>query len=46
MFADDAFSIPGLTLECLFQLDIRPECNALDVPIREEIADLCIFRRY
>ena len=46
MFADNVFSIPDLTPERLFQLDIRPGCNALDVPIKEEMADLCVFRRY
>ena len=46
MFADNVFSIPDLTPQRLFQLDIRPECNALEVPIKEEIADLCVFRRY
>ena len=46
MFADNVFSIPDLTLERLFQLDIRPGCNALDVPIKQEMADLCVFRRY
>jgi hypothetical protein len=46
MFADDVFSIPDLTPERLFKLDIRPECNSLEVPIREEVADLCVFRQY
>jgi hypothetical protein len=46
MFADNVFSIPELTPEGLFKLDIRPECNSLDVPIRKEVADLCVFRRY
>lgn len=46
MFADNVFSIPDLTPERLFQLDIRPECNSLDVPIKEEMANLCVFRQY
>ncbi|PZD23864.1 DUF3435 domain containing protein [Pyrenophora tritici-repentis] len=46
MFADNVFSIPDLTPERLFRLDIRPECNSLEVPIRKEVADLCVFRRY
>lgn len=46
MFADNAFSIPELTPEHLFQLDIRPGCKSLEVPIKEEMAELCIFRQY
>ncbi|RYN85694.1 hypothetical protein AA0119_g13215 [Alternaria tenuissima] len=46
MFADKAFSISELTPENLYTLDIRPGCNQLNVPIREEVADLCVFRRY
>jgi hypothetical protein len=46
MFANNVFSIPDLTPERLFQLDIRPSYNALNVPIKEEIANLCVFCQY
>jgi hypothetical protein len=46
MFADKVFSISELTPENLFTLDIPPGCYSLEVPIREEVADLCVFRRY
>ena len=45
MFTDNVFSIPDLTPERLFQLEIRPECNSLEISIKKEMTESCIFRR-
>ncbi|KAJ8110847.1 hypothetical protein OPT61_g6412 [Boeremia exigua] len=45
MFADKVFSIPNLTPERLYKLDIRPGCNSLEIPIKREMAELCVFRQ-
>ncbi|USP82191.1 hypothetical protein yc1106_09465 [Curvularia clavata] len=46
MFADKVFSIDSLTPERLYKLEIRSGCNQLVVPIKDEAADLWVFRRY
>ncbi|KAF2180940.1 C2H2 finger domain protein [Zopfia rhizophila CBS 207.26] len=45
MFADKVFSIPELTPENIYDLDIRPGCNSLPVPQNPEKADMYVFRR-
>jgi hypothetical protein len=49
MFADNAFLKPdltdGLTLENIYQLDIRPGCNVLELPLNPEMADMYVFRQ-
>ena len=49
MFADDVFSplegVPKLAPEHLSQLDIRPGCNQLELPLRPEVADTYVFRQ-
>ncbi|KAF2193597.1 C2H2 finger domain protein [Zopfia rhizophila CBS 207.26] len=45
MFADDVFSTPGLAPEHLSQLDIRPGCNALELPLKPEMAHTYVFRQ-
>lgn len=49
MFADDVFprlkGTPKLTPEHLSQLDIRPGCNALELPLKADMADTYVFRQ-
>jgi hypothetical protein len=49
MFADDVFprrkGAPRLTPEHLSQLDIRPGCNSLELPLKPEVADTYVFRQ-
>ena len=47
LFADQAFAAPSLTLpEQLFRLRITPGQKQLPVPLKEEIAERPLFRRY
>jgi hypothetical protein len=45
MFADEVFSVPNLTPQNLYTLDIRPGCNALEIPIKSEMEDMYVFRK-
>ncbi|KAI4213155.1 MAG: hypothetical protein L6R36_009463 [Xanthoria steineri] len=47
LFADHAFAAPSLTLpEQLFRLRIAPGQKQLPVPLKEEMAERLLFRRY
>ncbi|OCK73812.1 C2H2 finger domain protein [Lepidopterella palustris CBS 459.81] len=46
MFADNVFITPSLqSYEDLSKLDIRPGCNALQLPLKPEMADTYVFRQ-
>jgi hypothetical protein len=45
MFADKVFSNSELTPELLLQLKIRDGCHSLEVPLKEEMKDVYVFRK-
>jgi hypothetical protein len=45
MFADDVFSVPNLTPQNVYTLDIRPGCNSLEIPIKSEMENIYVFRK-